>query len=84
MYQAPWYSSCKRSLLLTHSLLRFKTQNMRAHIMQLYHVQVLLLFDSLKLLMSPFVPMLKTKFGVALSVSLEISSAQDSTSQIQN
>lgn len=28
--------------------------------------------------------MLKTKFGAALSVSLEISSAQDSTSQIQN
>lgn len=37
------------------------------------------LFDSLKLLIPMFVPMLRTKFSVALSVSLEISSAQDST-----
>lgn len=46
-------------------------------------MQVLLLFDSLKLLPFPFVTMLK-RDRIALSVSLEVSSAQDSAFKTQH
>lgn len=83
MYQAPQYLSWKRSLL-AHCPVSFATWSVRAGSFVAYLTSYATcefsscLFVSLKLLVSPLVPMLRTKFSVALSVSLEISSAQDS------